>query len=265
MNWYNRFIFIALCLVAQSLAAHGVGDNVFSAKPVTQSGFALGINYREAANMGDQPYSGSTIDAPVVQFDLALGDSAEAVLGLSAMRSMFGGDEEHFGGGDPYFYTKLRLAQWQQGADSLAQLSFIWGVLEPAANRPLGDDRLTFYALLAYGFDWDNWRLDLNYGTAIAESFNPTNQIDIVQAGAALAWQMDSLWQLKGEWFYQQQTTGSWFDFTKTVSSEFDRSILRVGADYGEQQQWQVRLQHGLNRPSGDLGASLAYRWQLGK
>ncbi len=254
---------LVICLlILNPLWARALGDMLFSAEPQSQSSFALGTRAWHGANQGDQSYDGLRLEAPVLQWNLALGERAEGVLGISALRFLRGGEPEIWGGGDPYFYTKLLLLDGQPSfMPWSSQLSFIWGVLEPAANRPLGDDRLTFYAILAYGWQSGDWRWDLNYGAAIAESFSTNNQIDIIETGLRVQRQVHPEHVLALEYFHADRVIGHWLDISKAVPSPFARRQWQAQWHYGEQQQWRLALGSGLIPESGGLLGSVAYHW----
>ena len=269
----------ALCALMASLIAtiptassRALGWETFSAEIIPSNRISLGVSLYEGRNIqglliNEEPFSGRKANIPQVQTNLALGHRAEAILGYTLWRSIEDDIRAESNGGDPWFYTKLQL--WS-GQSWLPTTSFIWGVLEPAANPPLAADNLAFYAFLAFSHGFDAApsqpvRLDINIGTGIYESKVKPGQDDIFKFNAALWWLPEnSPWQWGVEFNRDQEVAGRWFDFTQGIESQYRRERIALTGHYELSPAWSAQgvASYGLVSSSEDWGVALQLHYQ---
>lgn len=225
-----------LLLATQALAERTIGWETFSAEPAETTHLTTGFSLYEGRTIQglvlseDNPeFDGRKLNAPQVQLNVSLGDRGEAVIGHTVWRTLRSEDINEADGADPWFYTKLKLFSER---DWTPTTSFIWGVLEPAANPPIGADNLAFYAFLAFSkhfpvADQGRIRLDLNLGTGIYESDLRDRQDDVFKTNLAL-WYLPAgqPWRAGVEFNRDQEVTGRWYDFTQGTDSRYRRERL---------------------------------------
>ncbi|MFY0666031.1 MAG: hypothetical protein JXQ97_15515 [Natronospirillum sp.] len=254
--------FLVVSLVfSLPLHARGLDWYTFSAEAVKDSSLSVSASLGHGRNTGDQAIDGLSVDAPIVQLNLGLGERAEAIVGYSLYRQRNNADVSVSGGGDPYFFTKLNF--YQANVEYLPSAAFIWGVIEPAANRPLGDDRLSFYALLALSWQLDDITFDVNYGAGIFESFNEDGQIDVIQFSTAAHYDVRETLRFSSEFVYEERIVGFWLDFTGGYDSPFSRRHLTLKSDFGNRLQWSASVTRGLIEQSGDWAGNVGYRYHF--
>lgn len=149
--------------------------------------------------------------------------------------------------------------------------SFIWGVLEPAANPPIGADNLSFYAIVALSQQVTlnprhTFRADLNVGTGVYESNRRARQDDVFKFNIAGWWLPNhSSWQWGLEFNRDQEVKGRWFDFTQGFNSQYRRQRLAFSGQLAVNPYWAIQGigSVGMVPTSEDWGVALQihYRW----
>ena len=260
-------------LVPLEASSRALGWETFSADIIPNSRISLGSSLYEGRNIqglliDGEPFAGRKANIPQAQTNLRLGQRAEAIIGYTLWRHIEDDQRSVSNGGDPWFYTKLQL--WSDES-WLPTTSFIWGVLEPAANPPIAADNLAFYAFLALSQSFQAppdqpMRLDINVGTGIYESKVKAGQDDIFKFNIALWWLPEqSPWQWGVEFNRDQEVSGRWFDFTQGIESQYRRERIALTGHYELTPQWALQgvASYGLVSTSEDWGAALQlhYLW----
>lgn len=253
-------LIILLCVLAVPLsAAQTPFQQTFSAEIPAVTRLSVGIERMQGRNMGNLEQRGTLWTLPRVQVNVPLGARGEFIASHDVVRSLSEDGQTYTSGGDPYFFTKLRLIDQQRYIPATA---FMYGVLEPAANPPLGADTLGFYAYLVLTQQQEAWRVDLNFGTGIFEDHARSRQTDVVIMNAALWYRPDYQWQFGGEYHYQERVDGRWFDFTQGVDSPLRRRNLAFMAVYGDEWRGFVRISRGLVAQSEDWSVATGVQFQ---
>lgn len=223
--------------------------------------FALGTEWAQGRYVGPIENDGRMLTLPRLQFNIPLGERGELIIGHDVIRSIDSSTASETSGGDPYFFTKLRLFKETEVTPTT---TFVYGVVEPAANPPLGPDTLAFYAFLLFSKQWNHWRGDLNLGTGIFEDHERTRQTDVVIMNAALWYAPEPLWQVGAEYHYQERVEGRWFDFTQGADSPLRRRSVAAMVEYGDQVKGRLRLSRGLAEQSEDwaVATSVIYEFR---
>ena len=253
-------ITLALILPAMAQADRNIGWQTFSAETTESSSVTLGAEYLDGRNIEALAYDGVTVNAPQIQLNVRLGDRGEAYLGHTVLRTLRGDDVDNgTNGGDPWFYTKIQMSE-ERGL--WPATAFIWGVLEPAANQPFGADNLAFYTFLAFSKRFDAVRLDVNTGIGIYEDAVEGQQSDVAKLSLALWYEPPGeVWAVAAEYNYDEQVTGSWYDFTQGTETEYRRRRIAVSGQYGETWQGFARGSLGLVEQSERFGLSAGVRY----
>ncbi|MEX0584169.1 MAG: hypothetical protein WEB07_00285 [Natronospirillum sp.] len=249
------------CFPLTAVGERNIGWETFSANVAERTALTAGAEYLDGRNIEARDYDGVTLNAPVVQLNVRLGDRGEAQMGYTLWRTLRSDAVDTANGGDPWFFTKINVVS--QG-DYTPATAFIWGVLEPAANPPVGADNLAFYALFAFSQEWANWRVDLNVGTGIYESDRHNRQDDVTLLNSALWYRYNPLTQLGIEFNYAEEVTSRWFDFTETVESEYRRRRIALTGRYGTGYQGFATVSAGLAEQSEAWGLALGFRYRFG-
>lgn len=261
---YNRGIkslLTGLLLLSPAVAiANGIFQSTWRADRPSYTSLAVGAEWAEGRNIGNLPNEGRMLTAPRVQFNIPLGERGEIIIGHDVIRSLDSAIESKTSGGDPYFFTKLGLFEETTYTPTT---TFIYGVVEPAANPPLGPDTLEFYAFLAFTKHWGDWRGDLNFGTGIFEDHDRSRQTDVVIMNVALWYEPAPLWYVGAEYMYQERVEGRWFDFTQGIDSPLRRRTLAATVDYGDQIKGRLRVSRGLVEQSEDWAVSTAVVYEF--
>ncbi|WLD59454.1 hypothetical protein NFC81_06655 [Salinispirillum sp. LH 10-3-1] len=260
-NTLCKTLLAGLLVLSPGLAlANGIFQSTWRADRPAYTSFAVGAEWAEGRNIGNLPNDGRLLTMPRVQFNIPLGERGEIIIGHDVIRALSSSTAEATSGGDPYFFTKLGLFDETQYTPAT---TFIYGVVEPAANPPLGPDTLEFYAFLAFSKHWGDWRGDANFGTGIFEDHARSRQTDVVIMNLALWFQPAPLWHLGTEYLYQERVEGRWFDFTQGVDSPLRRRTLAATVDYGDQIKGRLRVSRGLVEQSEDWAVSTAVVYEF--
>lgn len=235
--WAWPLLIVGVLAAAPAQAERTIGWETFSAEIGDGTRLSTGFSLYEGRTIeGRVPeFDGRMFNAPQLQLNVGLGERAEAVLGHTVRRSLSSDHEDSAtAGGDPWFYTKL---QFMSAGDYRPAGAFVWGVLEPAANTPVGADNLAFYAFLAFSQRWTMglgpiegaWRADLNVGTGIYESDLRDRQDDVFKFNAAL-WYLPATrpWRAGVEYNRDEEVTGRWYDFTQGTAGRYSRERLAL-------------------------------------
>ncbi|MFC3888726.1 hypothetical protein ACFOSD_10035 [Salinispirillum marinum] len=257
---FSMFLGVLFYFLAVPMSAAQIPfQQTFSAEIPVMTRLSVGIERMQGRNMGDLEQEGTLWTLPRVQVNVPLGSRGEFIASQDVVRSLTEREKAYTSGGDPYFFTKLRLFDQQRYIPATA---FMYGVLEPAANPPLGADTLGFYAYLVLTQQQEPWRVDLNFGTGIFEDHARSRQTDVVIMNAALWYRPNGRWQLGGEYHYQERVEGRWFDFTQGVNSPLRRRNLAAMALYGDKWKGFFRVSRGLVAQSEDWSVATGVQFQ---
>lgn len=281
MRTLQRTLLLTVILGLLPLLAHAertLGWETFTAEPAVNTTLATGFSVYEGRTIQglvlseDNPeFDGRKINAPQIQLNIALGERGEAVIGHTAWRTLRSDEIDTADGADPWFYTKLKLFRERKWSPTT---SFVWGVLEPAANPPIGADNLAFYAFLVFSkhfgsHDAGRFRADLNLGTGIYESDLRDRQDDVFKLNLAL-WYLprSQPWRVGVEFNRDEEVTGRWYDFTQGTNSRYRRERVAATAVRDEllgYRRWAVfgTLSTGFVEQSEDWGVAGGVRYRF--
>ncbi len=260
----HRIVFALLAPLAPLSFGDARSDWVtFEAAIADHTSVSVQLDYRQGTYSGAQAYDTDTraLDAPVIQLNVPLGQRGEAVIAYPVWRSLRSADLNTGNGGDPSFFTKLLLTE---PGSRRGQLAFIWGVLEPAANPPIGPDNLAFYARFAGSRRFGpsgRWRIDTNAGAAIHESDERSRQDDVITLSAALWYDAGPAWRAGIETAWEDETAGRWYDLTETTNGVYRRRSVAATLASGHDQTLFFTIRRGLVRQSGDWSFTTGVEW----
>ena len=180
--------------------------------------FKLGINEGSGEIRNDDGYR---IDLPRILLQKNVADEILFRASVPWVYLNTANDEDNrYTLGDPAFLTTVQIKDHN---------TFTVGVTEPAANRPLEPDVVRFYAFYTHGIETPFAYITGQFGPEIPDVYNGEGQNDLLNAGLSI--KLNSL-PLELSLIRKFEVSSEWWDFTKAVESDLNRTNLTLSAEH---------------------------------
>ncbi|MBU8870221.1 MAG: hypothetical protein KOO60_05015 [Gemmatimonadales bacterium] len=269
LNPRSLRVLITLALLQASIA-YGK-DSLFttiSAYPIGENQRQIGVHgeYFRSKNLAGLSLDENLYIFPTVTATIGLGKNGEIWIQHEAFRSIDDNQQDiHItDGGDPSFFTKLRLAKEHA---TRPEISVIYGVKEPATNVPLGSDEADFFLFLAHSKTFDHSSLHFNFGIGILGNKNKSqNQDHTISYGLHGKQALGNHYQLGYEITGQYKVSGAWYEFWAPTSAPINRASLGLGAYYAidKNNRLGIKLSTGLINESESFGLLIGFDRRFG-